>query len=153
MQGMHDRKIGSTLICFVMKLSFIWVDIWTLRWTGTGLQKIPCWFVKWWSGKCRWYSDSQRGGQSKVQNLVRARLLDLSITTLGYTQLRVQWVPYLFQGVKAARVCNWQPTPSVMEVKERVELAYTHTHTRPSWPVVTGWGLLLCFCSWNAGAW
>jgi hypothetical protein len=67
-QGIFDRQIDSTLICLVMKLSFISVDSWTLTLTGTGLQ---------------FHVHSWSGGQDSVGGIVIHKGLDVQGSTPG----------------------------------------------------------------------
>jgi hypothetical protein len=64
-----------------------------------------------------------------------------SIPALGPNQHPIQWVPSLFPGGKAAGTWRWPPTPSIAEVKERLEL-YLYSPSGPSWPVIC-WNLPL----------
>ena len=54
---------------------------------------------------------------------------------VGPTQLPIQWVPCLSQGVKRPGRDVDHPRPSSAEVKERVEL-YLYSPFGPSWPVL-----------------
>ena len=58
-----------------------------------------------------------------------------SRTALETIQPPIQWVPGLFPGVKTAGAWRWPPTPSIAEVKERVEL-YLYSPSGSSWPVL-----------------
>jgi hypothetical protein len=51
------------------------------------------------------------------------------------TQPPLEWIQGLFPGGKAAGAWRWPPTPSIIEVKERVEL-YLYSPPGPSWPVL-----------------
>ena len=60
--------------------------------------------------------------------------------SLGSTKVPIQWVPGLSRG-KAAGTWRWPPTPSSIEVKERVKL-YLYSPSGPSF-FVLGWTLPL----------
>ena len=55
--------------------------------------------------------------------------------SLWPTQAPVILVPSLFPGGKAAGAWHSSPTPSSLEVKERVEL-YLYSLSGPTWPVL-----------------
>jgi hypothetical protein len=60
-------------------------------------------------------------------------------SALGSTQPPIQWVPRHFPGGKPVGTGRWQPTPSIVEVKERVDLCIYSTYGL-SWAVI-GWTL------------
>ena len=66
---------------------------------------------------------------------------------IGPTRPPVQRVPGLFPGSKAAGACRWAPTPSCVEVKERVEL-YLYSPSGSSWPVIR-WNIPFRFTCYN----
>ena len=57
----------------------------------------------------------------------------------------VEWVSDLFLGDKVAGAWRWSPTPSIAEIKERLEL-YLYSPCVPSRPVL-GWKVPLTFIS------
>jgi hypothetical protein len=57
------------------------------------------------------------------------------------TQPSAQWVPGFFPGDKAVGAWRWPPTPSIAEVKERVEI-YIYSPSGLSW-LVLRWTLFL----------
>jgi hypothetical protein len=73
-QGIFDRQIDSTLICLVMKLSFISVDAWTLTLTGTGLQ---------------FHVHSWSGGQDSVGGIVIHKVLNIQGSKPGEGKVSV----------------------------------------------------------------
>ena len=76
--------------------------------------------------------DSRRGG---------ARFSAPAQTDPGAHPASCTCVPGLFLEGKTAGAWCWPPTPSIVEVKERVEL-YLYSLSGPSWPVL-GWTLPL----------
>jgi len=66
---------------------------------------------------------------------------------LGPTHPPIQWISGFFLGGKAAGVWRWPPTPSIAEVKERVDL-YLYSPSEPPWPAV-GWTLIFFMLSRN----
>jgi hypothetical protein len=65
----------------------------------------------------------------------RPNFLYKYLAVLGPTQPPIQWVPGLFTGDKASGAWPYHATPSIAEVKERVEL-YLYYHCGPSWLVL-----------------
>jgi len=69
---------------------------------------------------------------------------------LGPYQSPIHWLPGLSLGGKAVGAWHWPPTPSSVEVDERVEL-YLYSPSEPSWPVL-GWTVPLpcthCITGW-----
>jgi len=68
-----------------------------------------------------------------------------SSRTLGPTQPPVKWVPDLFPGGNVAGAWRWSSTPSIPEVKERVQL-YVYSPCVLSSPV-PGWTFSLTLTS------
>ena len=89
----------------------------------------------WYDGVIVWYDGVMPG----IKFRWGWDFLHPSTPTLGPTQTPVQWVPGLFSWVKRPGRAMDHPSPSSVEVKERVELHQT-TPSGPSWPIL-GWTL------------
>jgi len=83
--------------------------------------------------------------RSKGRIQVRRVSSQRSRKALWPTKPPVKWVSHLCPGGKVAGACRWSPTPSIAEVKERVEL-YLYSPYVPSRPVL-GWTVPLTFIS------
>jgi hypothetical protein len=60
----------------------------------------------------------------EIKSRCRWDFSHLSSMALELTQPPVKWVPGLISGNKAARAWNWSPTPSSIELKEKVEIYF-----------------------------
>jgi hypothetical protein len=86
------------------------------------------------------YSDWLRAGRPGDRVPVWADFSLPSRRALGPIQPPIQWVPGLTR-CKAAGAWRWPPTPSIVEVQERLEL-YLYSPSGLSWPGI-GWPLPL----------
>jgi hypothetical protein len=74
-------------------------------------------------------------GGPRIESRRRRNFRQLSRPALGPTQPVAQWVPQLFSGDETLGVWRLPPTPSSVEVKERVDI-YLYFLSEPSWQVI-----------------
>jgi hypothetical protein len=75
-----------------------------------------------WTGQLNWYSDSKRNERFGIKSQMGRDLPHSCGPALGPTQPPIQWVPGHLRMYNSRNVALTTPTPSSVEVKERVDV-------------------------------